>query len=308
MTFAELKKNRSKDISRLTEAAEKVGGGEKSYEDKRFWAPTVDKVGNGFAIIRFLPAPTGEDLPWVRYWDHGFKGPTGRWYIEKSLSSLGQKDPVGEMNQKLWNSGREEDKATVRARKRRLHYVANILVISDPAVPANDGKQFLYKFGKKIFDKVVDLMQPKFPGEVPINPFDFWAGCNFRLKIRQVEGYRNYDKSDFDKPEELFGGDEKRLEESFNALYSLREFIDPKEYKSYADLARKLAEVLGENGAPLTTAEGVKLDEKTAAPAAKTDAAPSAGPTAAPAEEQEEEGGDPPEDTLGYFAKLAAQK
>ena len=174
MSFANLKTNRANDIASLVSAAESVGGGEKkSYADERFWKPTVDKAGNGYAVLRFLPAPAGEDLPWVRYWDHGFKGPTGMWYIENSLTSIGQPDPVGEINSVLWNTGRDEDKATARDRKRRLHYVTNIMVVSDPSNPNNEGKVFLYKFGKKIFDKIMDVMQPQFQDEKPVNPFDF---------------------------------------------------------------------------------------------------------------------------------------
>lgn len=304
-----MKKNRANAISKLTQAAEKVGGGEKSYEDKRFWAPTVDKAKNGFAIIRFLPACKGEELPWVRYWDHGFKGPTGRWYIENSLTSIGQQDPVSDANTKLWNSGIAKDKATVRERKRRLHYVANIEVISDPANPANDGKQFLYKFGKKIFDKILDLMQPAFQDEKPVNPFDFWEGANFKIKIRDVEGYRNYDKSEFDKPAPHRGGDEKALESIYEGLYPLQDFLDPKNYKSYSELARKFAEAIGENGQMATTAEA-------STPGRNSDSAPDIkyAPAPAPQKGGEEETTTTPEgdeggtdETLSYFAKLAKQ-
>ena len=196
MSFANLKKNRDQ-ISKLLQAAEAVGGSteKKSYEDNRFWKPTVDKVGNGYAVIRFLPAAECNDLPWARYGDHGFKGPTGLWYIERSLTSTGQQDPVGELNSKLWNSGIDADKEIARDRKRRLHYVSNVMVVNDPANPANEGKVFMYQYGKKIFDKIMDLMQPTFADEKPVNPFDFWEGADFKLKIRQVEGYRNYDKS-----------------------------------------------------------------------------------------------------------------
>lgn len=300
MSFADLKRNRVSDITRLTAQAQKAAGngGEKSYTDDRLWSPTVDKAGNGYAVIRFLPAPTGEDLPWIRYWDHGFKGPTGRWYIENSLTSIGQTDPVSEMNTALWNSGREEDKETVRARKRRLHYVSNILVISDPANPANEGKVFLFKFGKKIFDKILDKMQPQFQDEKPIDPFNFWEGCNFKLKIRNVEGYRNYDKSEFDSTTALFNGDEGKLEAIYNQLHPLKEFLDPKNYKTYEELKKKLHEVLGEEGLVLSTAESVALDEKAPAPKPKAAPAPSIAEAA-------DTGSDDEEDTLSYFAKLA---
>lgn len=308
MSFADLKKNRSANqIAHLQSQAAKAagnGGGEKSYKDDTLWSPTVDKAGNGYAVIRFLPAPKGEELPWVRYWNHGFKGPTGKWYIENSLTSIGQKDPVAELNSKLWNSGLDSDKELVRERKRRLHYVANILVISDPSNPNNDGKVFRFKFGKKIFDKILDLMQPQFQDEKPVNPFDFWEGADFKLKIRNVEGYRNYDKSEFAAPTPLFGGDEGKLEAIYNQLHPLAEFIDPKNYKSYDELSRKLMDVLGESGQVLTTAERTQLDETAPAPRrASVEAAPM--PARKAAVEADEEAGD--EDTLSYFAKLAKE-
>ena len=314
MSFAELKKNRTAGISNLVSQAQKAAGngegGKKSYEDDRVWQPTVDKAGNGFAVIRFLPACKGEELPWVRYWNHGFKGPTGRWYIENSLTSIGQKDPVAELNSKLWNSGLESDKERVRDQKRRLHYVANVLIISDPSNPSNEGQVRLYKFGKKIFDKILDLMQPQFQDEKPVNPFDFWEGADFKLKIRNVEGYRNYDKSEFSTPAPLFGGDEGKLEATYNKLYSLKEFIDPKNYKSYDELSRKLKEVLGEEGQALTTAEQVDLDESAPAPRAGStraepvrESAPAFKPVAAKAQND----GEDDDDALSYFAKLAKQ-
>ena len=186
MSFETLKRNRGANINKIIQAAESANGGEtKSYADDRIWKPTVDKAGNGYAVIRFLPGKDGE-IPFVRYWDHGFKGPTGMWYIENSLTSIGQSDPVGELNSKLWNSGIESDKEKARAQKRRLHYVTNIYVANDPSAPHNEGKVFLYKFGKKIFDKIYDLMNPAFADEKPIDPFDMWEGADFKLKIRNV--------------------------------------------------------------------------------------------------------------------------
>jgi len=246
-------------------------------------------------VIRFLPAKEGEDLPWVRYWDHGFKGPTGLWYIENSLTSIGQQDPVSEMNSVLWNTGRDEDKAIARERKRRLHYVSNVLVVSDPANPENEGKVFLYKFGKKIFDKIMDVMQPQFADEEPVNPYDFWEGADFKIKIRKVEGWVNYDKSEFASVSQLHGGDETRLQETYEQLYSLTEFTDPENYKSYDELKLKLNRVLGiEAGSPVAEAPVMDSVEATETPFAD---APSPAPTA----DKEEE------DTLSYFAKLAQE-
>ena len=303
MSFSALKQNRANDIANLVSAAESIGGGtqeKKSYADERFWKPTVDKAGNGYAVLRFLPAPTGEDLPWVRYWDHGFKGPTGLWYIENSLTSIGQPDPVGEMNSVLWNTGRDEDKAIARERKRRLHYVTNIMVVSDPSNPENEGKVFLYKFGKKIFDKIMDVMQPAFQDETPVNPFDFWEGADFKLKIRQVEGYRNYDKSEFASPSALHEGDDTKLEGVYNTLYSLQEFLDPKNYKSYAELKTKLSRVLGEEGAPMSTAESVSLDDSAPIPSFPEQSQPEPQATSSTSDSDED-------DTMSYFAKLAQQ-
>jgi hypothetical protein len=211
--------------------------------DDRFWVPDVDKAGNGYAVVRFLPAPSGEDVPFVRLWDHGFKGPGG-WYIEKSLTTLGKEDPVGELNSKLWNSGVESDKQIARDQKRRLYFISNIYVVSDPAHPENNGKVRLYRYGKKIFDKINDIMNPTFQDEKPINPFDLWEGATFKIKIRNVEGYRNYDKSEFDKPAPLLEDDES-LEKIWKTEHSLQEFLDPKNFKPYEELKAKLNRTLG---------------------------------------------------------------
>ena len=300
MSFANLKRNRN-SISSLVSAATADSGPKdtKSYVDERQWKPTVDKAGNGYAVIRFLPAAEGNELPWVRYWDHGFKGPTGQWYIERSLTSIGQQDPVSEANSKLWNSGVEEDKNIARDRKRRLHYVANILVESDPANPANEGKVFLFTFGKKIFDKIMDVMQPQFADEAPVNPFDFWEGASFKLKIRNVEGYRNYDKSEFASPAPLANGDDSELEQIYEQLHDLNEFTDPANYKSYDELAARLALVLGES-APRTVRQEVSMDT-VQAPAAAKSVEPTLPPATDAGDDMEEE------DTLSYFAKLAAE-
>ena len=313
MGFSNLKKNRGQNINKLVEEAEKInsgGEGQKNkYGDDRVWKPSVDKSGNGYAVIRFLPAPDGEELPWVRYWDHGFKGPTGLWYIERSLTSIGKTDPVSEMNSLLWNSGREEDKQTARERKRRLHYVSNIYVVKDPANPENEGKVFLYQYGKKIFDKIMDMMQPQFEDEDPVDPFDFWEGADFKLKIRNVEGYRNYDKSEFASASALMGGDDEELEGVYNRMYSLKEFNDEKNYKPYDELKTKLHRVLGEGSEDtLTTAESISLDETSSAPSFKSSesAVESSAPTPSVGNNNSSDDDDD-DDTLSYFAKLAAQ-
>lgn len=250
--FASLKKS-SADIGRLTKEIEKINapaeGGSK--DDTRFWTPEVDKAGNGYAVIRFLPAPAvdGDDaLPWVRIFNHGFKGPSGKWYIENSLTTLGQKDPVSEYNSQLWNSTSEDSspaRKQAREQKRRLTYIANIMVITDPKNSENEGQVKLFKFGKKIFDKITLAMNPQYEDEKPMNPFDLWKGANFKIKIRQVEGYRNYDLSGFESPSALLDGDDAKLEKIWKSEYSLKEFTDPKNFKSYDELKRKMNEVLG---------------------------------------------------------------
>ena len=302
MSFSNMKSNSSDAISKLLAAAEAAGGGgteKKSYVDERKWKPTVDKAGNGYAVLRFLPAAEGQDVPWVRYWDHGFKGPTGRWYIEKSLTSIGKDDPVSELNSRLWNSGRDEDKEVARSQKRRLHYVSNVYVVSDPGNPDNEGKVFMYEYGKKIFDKIMDVMQPQFQDEQPVNPFDFWGGADFKLKIRNVEGYRNYDKSEFADTSSLLDGDDTKLEAIYNKLHNLGEFTDPKSYKSYDELSKKLYEVLGESAVQqvLTTAESVSLDE--------TDEIPMDFPSTEPA--TTEPVSEDSDDAMSFFAKLAKE-
>ena len=243
MSFADFKKRSQSSIGELTKKIEELNKKD-SYKDDRFWRPELDKASNGYAVIRFLPSAEGEDLPWAKYYSHGFKG-RGGWYIENSLTTIGQKDPVSEMNTELWNSGVETDKDIARARKRRLHYVSNILIVSDPANPQNEGKVFLYKYGKKIFGKIQEAMQPEFADEEAINPFDFWAGANFKLKVRKVAGFINYDKSEFDSASALFDGDDSKLEDLWKTQYALSEFTDPANFKSYDDLKKRLRDVLG---------------------------------------------------------------
>ena len=250
--FASLKKT-SADLGRLTREIEKINTPAEgnSKDDNRFWSPEVDKAGNGYAVIRFLPAPAvdGDDaLPWVRIFNHGFKGPSGKWYIENSLTTLGQKDPVSEYNSQLWNSTSDDSspaRTQAREHKRRLTYISNIMVITDTKNPENEGKVFLFKYGKKIFDKITLAMNPQYEDEKPMNPFDFWNGANFKIKIRQVEGYRNYDLSSFEAPSPIFDGDDAKLEKLWKSEYSLNEFLDPKNFKSYDELKRKLNDVMG---------------------------------------------------------------
>jgi hypothetical protein len=268
--FSALKRNRNAFDS-LKKAMEVPSSNAEagSKDDTRFWQPEVDKAGNGMAVIRFLPAPAadGDDaLPWVRVFNHGFQGPGG-WYIENSLTTLNQKDPVSEYNSILWNSGIEANKEIARKQKRRLTYISNILVVSDPKHPENEGQIKLYKYGKKIFDKISEAMNPEFADETPLNPFDFWEGANFKIKIRQVEGYRNYDKSEFDSPSQV-DGDDAALEAIWKKEYSLKEFLDPKQFKSYDTLKAKLDKVLGLDGvAPVKTkAEDTILNTAKSAP------------------------------------------
>ena len=229
----------------------------KSFDDDRFWKPELDKSGNGYAVIRFLPAPDGEDIPWQRMFTHSFQGPGG-WYIENSLTTIGKNDPVGEVNRRLWNTGSEADKETARRQKRKLSYHTNIYVVTDTKHPEHEGKVFLYKFGKKIFDKVMEAMQPQFDDEEAINPFDLWKGANFKLKIRKVDGFWNYDKSEFDAVTPLLDTD-GALEKVYDAEYPLKPFHEDSNFKSYTELKEKMERVLGQE-VDNRTAEQVAAD------------------------------------------------
>ena len=250
MSFKDLKKQSSLGslTSTLVQEVEKMNNTGSGGADDRLWKPEMDKSGNGYAVIRFLPAPEGEDLPWVKLFSHAFQGPGG-WYIENSLTTLNQKDPVSELNRELWNSGNDADKDTVRKQKRKLSFYANIYVVKDPANPQNEGGVFLYKFGKKIFDKIMDVMQPEFEDETPINPFDFWGGANFKLKLVKKDGYWNYDKSEFDRPSALLEDDDA-LEALWKKQYSLAALTAADQFKSYDDLKKRLDYVLGNKGTP----------------------------------------------------------
>jgi hypothetical protein len=266
--------------------------------DDRFWQPEVDAAGNGYAVIRFLdtPAVDGEDgLPWVQIWSHGFQGPGG-WYIENSLTTLGKTDPVSEYNTVLWNSGIEANKEIARKQKRKLTYIANILVVSDAKRPQNEGKVFLFKFGKKIFDKIKEQLEPQFADETPMNPFDFWKGANFKVKIRNVEGYRNYDKSEFEAPAALLSGDDDKIEKVWKSAYSLKEFLKPENFKSYDELKAKLDKVLGAGGATAATAKKIE-DEEAPAPVVRS----------APAKKVTAEDVNVDDDDMAFFEKLAAE-
>jgi hypothetical protein len=263
-SFANLKRNRS-SLDKLTKAIESVSQSstEGSKDDTRFWQPSVDKAGNGMAVIRFLPAPAvdGDDaLPWVRVFNHGFQGPGG-WLIDNCLTTVNEKCPVCEHNSTLWNSGIEANKDVARKQKRKLSYVANIYVVSDPSNPENEGTVRLFKFGKKIFDKITEAMNPEFADETPVNPFDLWEGANFKLKIRNVEGYRNYDKSEFADKSALLNGDDDKLEALWKSEHSLKEFLDKKNFKSYDILRARLDKVLGfESVVPKSKAEDAVID------------------------------------------------
>jgi len=257
--FAKLKT--SSDLGRLTKEIEKFNSPTENADESNYWKLERDKSGNGSAVIRFLPAPAvdGDDaLPWVRYWDHGFKGPkTGLWYIENSRTTIGEKDPVSEYNSRLWNESSDDNspqRKQARDQKRRLHYVSNILVVSDPKHPENEGKVFLFKYGKKIFDKINLAMNPEFDGDKPVNPFDMWKGANFKLRMRTVAGYPNYDESSWESPSAISDNDEK-LEAIWKSEYSLKEIIAPDKFKSYEELAAKLERVLADTTpAPRSTA------------------------------------------------------
>ncbi len=242
-SFKEMKKNRMANLETLSKQVEKLAE-KPSYEDERIWKLERDKSGNGYAVIRFLPAAQNEDVPWVRIWTHGFKGPGG-WYIENSLTTLGKDDPVSKANTALWNSGIESDKNIARDRKRKLNFYSNILVLEDSANAGNEGKVFLFRYGKKIFEKITSVMNPEFKDESPLNPFDFWEGANFKMKMRQVDGFANYDKSEFASVTPLCDGKDADLEEVWKQQHSLQELVDPSSFKSYQELEARFNTVVG---------------------------------------------------------------
>jgi len=292
MSLSSLKKANSFDKLLGAVKEETAPQEKKSYKDDRIWKPVMDKTDNGFAIIRFLPAVEGEDMPWAKLWSHAFQGPTGQWFIENSLTTLGQNDPVSELNSEHWNSGVESDKEIARRQKRKLQYYSNIYVIKDGANPENEGKVFLYRFGKKIFDKVMESMQPAFEDESPVNPFDFWKGANFKLKLRKVDGYWNYDKSEFEAPSALFDNDEE-IEAVWKKEYPLSEFTATTNFKSYDELKTRLDMVLAGTTKVGSAAE-IMEDAPVASPSVDTT------PVAAPSVTQDDES-----DTMDYFQKLA---
>ena len=298
-SIAALKRSKS-NLDTLVSELAKVAEPQKqqSYQDDRFWKPELDKSGNGYAVFRFLPAVQDEDLPWARLWSHAFQGPGG-WLIENSLTTLNKKCPISEANTLLWNSGVEADKEIARKRKRKLSYYANILIVSDSKHPENEGQVKLYRFGKKIFDKITEAMKPEFEDETPINPFDFWEGANFKLKIRKVDGYWNYDKSEFEGPSAVFDNDEA-IEELWNKQFPLKPFLAPENFKSYDELKAKLDKVL--TGVRNTgTAEDVAVPpatETNVSNVAKTVSSPSTPTTKTDTDSDE---------TLSYFSKLAEE-
>ena len=282
-------KRRSK--SNLDELAKKIqeSSTKESYKDDRFWRPELDKSSNGYAVIRFLPAPPNEELPWAKLYSHAFQG-KGGWYIENSRTTLGEKDPLSEMNSELWNSGKDTDKDIARARKRKLQYISNILIVSDPANPQNEGKIVLYKYGKKIFDKIQEAMEPEFADEEKINPFDFWAGANFKLKVRKVAGFINYDKSEFDSMSAMLNGDDEKLEELWKKQYPLKPFTEESNFKSYDELKKRMQDVIGDD---------IRFTQVTNATI--EDVASTQDDTATETETSEET------DALNYFERLAKE-
>ena len=301
MDIQSLRKLRNNDFSKIISEFEKVtnpGASSKSFEDDRYWKMEKDKAGNGSAVIRFLPTVEGDALPWVRIFNHGFQGPTGRWYIENSLTTIGEKDPLSDLNAKLWNSDSEANKELARKQKRRLSYTCNILVISDPKHPENEGQVKLFKFGKKIFEMIQDRMIPTFEDEEPINAFHLWEGANFKLRIRQADGWPSYDKSEFDSPSPVFDGDEEKLVALVNKQFPLREFIDKKNFKTFDELSRKLADVLNLDASPVTTASAISERVSSMEPSQ-----PKSMPAPQPKTVAEVSNDD--EDILSYFKSIA---
>lgn len=301
MDINTLRKMRGTNFAKISGEFEKIANPQsesKSYQDDRFWKLEADKAGNGTATIRFLPNPNGDDLPWVRIFNHGFQGPTGKWYIENSLTTIGEADPVGELNSRLWNTGNEADKEVARKQKRKLTYIANVLIVSDPKHPENEGQVRLFRFGKKIFDKIMDKARPTFEDETPVNVFDLWEGADFKLRQRKVEGYANYDQSTFMEPSAV-ADDEDELLTVMSKVHNLKEFLDPKNFKSYEELSRKLASVLNTEGSAGQTAAQLAEDDDAPAPTkVVTKVAP------AKVKVSQDDGDD---DAMSFFKKIAME-
>jgi len=292
-TIEELRKSRGNFDTLLNQVEKMSTTTTESNDDGREWKPTVDQAGNGYAVIRFLPPAKGEDQYWARLWTHGFQGPTGKWYIENSLTTLGKQDPVSELNSELWNSGVESNKDIARKQKRRQSFYSNILVVKDPSNPESEGNVYLYRYGKKIFDKIQDLLKPEFEDETPVNPFDFWEGRNFKLKIRQVEGFRNYDKSEFESSDSVVADNDEAIEAIWNQQHSLQEIVDPKNFKSYDELKKKLDMVLGSTRT-VPSASSVSVQTGDAADDLFVESNTATAPTSSE-----------DESAMSYFAKLA---
>ena len=297
----------STSLDKLRQAMESASpsqGEKKSYDDDKYWKPELDKSGNGYAIVRFLPTPENEEMPWVSYFDHGFQGPGG-WYIEKSLTTLSKNDPVSEYNTQLWNTNIEANREQARKQKRRLHYVSNIYVVSDPKNPHNEGKVFTYRYGKKIFEMLKEAISPAFEDESAINPFDLRGeGANFKIKIRKVDGYWNYDKSEFDTPAPLFD-DENKLNDIYTSLNSLTEIISPSQFKTYEELKTKLDRVLGLTGGVATsTAESIAEDQDEVPWSNVNTESVADEPVISSAEPSV---GESEDDAMDYFKKLATE-
>jgi len=303
-SFASLKRGRSAILTQLQQATQTINNPKFSSEDTRFWKPELDKLGNGYAVIRFLPIPKSDDFAYVEVFSYGFKGPGG-WYIENSLKTIKQKDPVAEANSALWNSGVESDKEIARSRRLRTQFISNILVIQDPKHPENEGKVFLWKYGKRVYDKIADKAVPQFEGDAPMDPFDPWGGANFKLKIVKKDGYPNYDKSEFDAPSALFGGDDEKIEEIWNQEHSLKEFVDPaKSFKSYDELKARFEKVVG-NSSAVPPASREESAPPASAPRTQRTAAPPSTPAAAAPEVGDKEAAPWEEDDAdGFFDKL----
>jgi gp32 DNA binding protein like len=306
MDISSLRKMRTTDFTAITKAFEEVvnpTSNAKGFNDDRYWKLVRDKAGNGSAVIRFLPEINEGDLPWVKIYDHGFQGPSGRWYIENSLRTIGEDDPLGLVNSKLWNSGSDADKETARKQKQRTKYISNVLIISDPANSENNGQVKLFSYGKKIFEMIMDHVRPTFEDEAPVNVFDLWNGANLRLKIRQADGWPSYDKSSWESPSELFDGDEDKLLAVVKKRHDIQELLDRKHFKSFEELSKKLNEVLNvENEFMPNAASLAQSAASFGTPEPKVQSAPAMKSSEAkPAYNQENENSD----VLAYFQQLA---
>ena len=237
-----------RDWNKLNQKQESQQAGQPVNADQRFYKPKFNKDGTFSAVVRFLPGPVkdgNEEISMIKKYSHYFSGPGGK-YDEECLTTISQQCPVCDENKKCWDAG---DKQTSRTRARVNSGITNILVINDPQAPENNGKVFLYKFGKKIIEKINEAKKPTNPTKKAIEVFSYYEGANFYItgkKTVTAEGqkFTDYTSSSFESNPSAIG-DDNYIESIDKQLHSVEEFIKPTNFKSYAALQELFSRVMG---------------------------------------------------------------